>query len=684
MIAWHFESAWVTRAMDNTEQYAETILILEDDAGIAHLERAHLHRAGYDARVASTTVEARGLIERGGIGLMVLDYRLEGETSGLDFHIGLQEAGLSVPSILVTGFGDEAMLARALRAGVRDFLPKTPDYLDFLVSTVSRVMAQVRTERQLEEERARRIREQAARVEAEAQRAALAESEARFRVLIEAIPQLVWSCRAGGNSDFSSEQWCEYTGQTPAESAGRGWMRVVHPDDMAGIRRAWRKAVRTGDVFQMTHRIRRASDGQYRWHLSRACPQRDRAGRVIRWFGTSTDIDDQKRAEQELHEVDRRKDEFIAMLAHELRNPLAALNNAVVLAQQGRTEEDHDWAVDMMKRQITTLTRLIDDLLDVSRLRTGKFHLVKKRIDATEVVAHAIDVVRPFIEARRHTLAIDVAPGPIPTVADPTRLEQVVVNLLTNAAKYTDQGGRIAVQAGREGDDFVVKVRDSGIGISAEMLPHVFEPFTQAKGSIDRANGGLGIGLTLVHKLVTMHGGSVSAASEGPGRGSEFTVRIPLAPVPDATFTPDNHPVRESAGSALADAGARCRVLLVDDSADTSRALARLLEKAGHEVATASDGRSALETARATLPDLVLLAIRLPDTDGFTVARQIRSTPGLDQAMLVAISGFAAEQDFQRARNSGFGHILIKPVNVDSLLVIADEAARVKMNVEAS
>jgi PAS domain S-box-containing protein len=664
--------------MDNTECGVETILILEDDPAIAHLERARLDRAGYDVRVASTAVEARELIERGGIALLVLDYRLEGETSGLDFHNELQAAGLRVPSILVTGFGDEAMLARALRAGVRDFLPKTPDYLDFLAPTVRRVMAQVRTERQLEQERAQRVREQAARAEAEAQRAALAESEARFRILTQAIPQLVWSCRTDGDSDFSNDQWCEYTGQSPEQSVGHGWMKVIHPADIPVLNRAWREAAATGQVFQATCRIRRAADGQYRWHLSRAWPQRDAAGEIVRWFGTCTDIDDQKRAEQELQNADRRKDEFIAMLAHELRNPLAAINNAIILARKGRGEDDRQWALDMMKRQAATLTRLIDDLLDVSRLRTGKFRVEKKPIDATKVVLGAIEVARPLIQAKAHTLDLAVAPGAGPVIADPTRLEQVVVNLLTNAAKYTDPGGRISVQAGRERDDYVVRVRDSGVGIAAEMLPRVFDLFTQAEGSIDRAHGGLGIGLTLVHRLVTMHGGSVSAASEGPGRGSEFTVRIPMAPIHDAAPPPD-----EVDPEPPPSASGPCRVLVVDDSKDTSHALARLLQGAGCEVATACDGRSALETARAAPPDLVLLDIRLPDTDGFTLAEQLRSMPGLDQTVLVALSGFAQEHDRQRARDAGFGHFLVKPVNLNTLLTIASEAACVKTDARA-
>ena len=314
---------------ETTEVADGTILVLEDDAGIAHLEQARLRRAGYAVEVAATADEARRRIERGGVDLMVLDYRLKGASSGLDLHNELRGAGLGVASVLVTGFNDEALLAQALRAGVRDFIPKTPDYLDYLVPTVGRVLNQVRTERQLEMERARRVYEQGARAEAEAGRAALAESESRLRELTEA-----------------------------------------------------------------------------------------------------------------LKDADRRKDEFIAMLAHELRNPLAAINNAVALSRMAADGDAREWSADVIERQVGNLTRLIDDLLDVSRIRTGKLQLRPCRVDAAEVVAHAVESVRPFVEAKRHTLRVAVAPGPHWVDADPTRLEQVVVNLLTNAAKYTDEGGR--------------------------------------------------------------------------------------------------------------------------------------------------------------------------------------------------------------------------------------------------
>ncbi len=546
--------------MAETPDAGGTILVLEDDAGIAHLERARLRRAGYAVELAATADEARRRIERGGIDLMVLDYRLKGASSGLDLHNELRAAGLGVPSVLVTGFNDEALLAEALRAGVRDFIPKTPDYLDYLVPTVSRVLNQVRTERQLESERARRVYEQGARAEAEARRAALAESESRLLVLTDA-----------------------------------------------------------------------------------------------------------------LKDADRRKDEFIAMLAHELRNPLAAINNAAALSRRAAGEDERAWSVDVIERQVANLTRLIDDLLDVSRIRTGKLRLRPVRLDASEAVGHAVDSVRPFVEARRHTLRAAVEPGPHWVDADPTRLEQVVVNLLTNAAKYTDEGGRIDLSAGREGGDFVVRVRDTGVGISAEMLPKVFDLFTQVEGSLDRAHGGLGIGLTLVRNLVGLHGGSVSAASDGPGLGSEFTARFPAAPVDPGA------PTREADGPAEVGTGREPRgearrVLVVDDDPDTARGMVRLLAASGHLARAAGDGRAAVEAARDFRPDVVLLDIRLPDTDGYQLAARLLAEPGLDRPVLVAISGFGQDEDRERSLTAGFDRHLIKPVDIDAVLAIVADA----------
>ncbi len=360
---------------------------------------------------------------------------------------------------------------------------------------------------------------------------------------------------------------------------------------------------------------------------------------------------------QELREDDRRKDEFLAMLAHELRNPLAAIDGAVQVAEGADADEQLAWAREVIGRQTKQLSRLIDDLLDISRITQGKIQLRREPLDLAAAVARAVESVRPQVDARRHMLEVDVGPGPLPVEADPSRIEQVLGNLLTNAAKYTPDGGRIRLSARREGGEVVVEVEDSGVGIAPEMLPRIFDAFTQVEQTIDRSQGGLGIGLTLVRRLVELHGGSVSARSEGPGRGSTFTVRLPAA---DCDI-----PARPGAAGPASRDGSRPRprVLVVDDSADTARAMARLLGVEGYDVRVAHDGRAALDAAREHRPDVILLDIGLPGMNGYEVARAVRRDPDLAGVTLIAISGYGQDHDRRRSLDSGFDHHLVKPVD---------------------
>ena len=340
------------------------------------------------------------------------------------------------------------------------------------------------------------------------------------------------------------------------------------------------------------------------------------------------DITDRKRLEEaanrhaeELVEADRRKDEFLAMLGHELRNPLAPIRNALQLVRLGRLEtrpEVRD-AHDIIERQVENLVRLVDDLLDVGRITSGKIQLQKERIDLAAVVARAVEGARPLIDARRHTLEVNLPEVPVPVEADPVRLAQVLWNLLNNAAKYTPDGGRITLTVER-GDEAVVRVRDTGMGIAPEMLPRVFDLFTQVERTLDRAEGGLGIGLTLVRRLTEMHGGTVAAPSEGQGQGSEFVVRLPVLP-DEAPAAGPGKPAAEE--RRVAPASGR-RILVVDDNRDSAESLAMLLRLFGNDVRTAQDGRLALEVAAAYRPDVVLLDIGLPGLDGLEVCRRLR------------------------------------------------------------
>ncbi|HEV3166492.1 MAG TPA: ATP-binding protein, partial [Isosphaeraceae bacterium] len=379
------------------------------------------------------------------------------------------------------------------------------------------------------------------------------------------------------------------------------------------------------------------------------------------------DITEHKRTEQERKEADRRKDEFLAMLAHELRNPIAAISNAVrFFGMSGPgMEQDLQWSKGVMERQVKHLTRLIDDLLDVSRITRGKIQLRKDRLDAGPILNSAVEDVQPLIEERKHELTVSFVPGTLGLNADATRVHQILVNLLVNAAKYTDAGGKIWLTARREGDQVVIKVRDNGMGIPPDRLPTMFELFAQGERSLARSEGGLGVGLALVKKLVEMHGGTVSAASEGPGKGSEFTIQLPAverALGATAQSTPGHAPDRVK-GS---------RVLVVDDNIDTATGLAKLLKVLGHDVRTAHDGQAAIEAAREHRPEFVLLDLGLPRMDGYQVAEKLRQEECCKGAVLIAISGYGQEQDRRRSTQSGFHHHLVKPLDYSVLLTLME------------
>ena len=353
------------------------------------------------------------------------------------------------------------------------------------------------------------------------------------------------------------------------------------------------------------------------------------------------------------------------MLAHELRNPLAPLTNALHLLRQDCLEAAETEQIrDLAERQVRHLTRLVDDLLDVSRINNGKIQLQKGRLDLRAAVARAVDSVRPLIESRGHDLSIALPEDPIPLEADSSRLEQVLCNLLNNAAKYTEPGGRIDLEAGRDGDHAFVRIRDTGIGIAPELLPRVFDLFTQEERSLDRSQGGLGIGLTLVRRLVELHGGRVIANSAGVGRGSEFVVRLPLEPSVEETAT-DNGPRKATArpGGVLPK-----RVLVVDDNKDGALVLVRLLRSCGHKATLAHDGPTALVEAIANPPDVVFLDIGLPGMDGFEVARRLRELDGPNRAFLVALTGYGQEDYMRRSHEAGFDHHMVKPADPESMI----------------
>jgi signal transduction histidine kinase/ActR/RegA family two-component response regulator len=374
----------------------------------------------------------------------------------------------------------------------------------------------------------------------------------------------------------------------------------------------------------------------------------------------------------------RRLEVFLAMLSHELRNPLAPIRNAVELLRLG--EDDSFPKQEMLSaidRQVATLTRLVDDLLDVSRVTTGRIQLQHADVDLNALVQQVVDAVGPLFTSRQQELSLSLADSALWVHGDPTRLEQVVVNLLSNAAKYTPEGGRAWLALAEEAGKAVVRVRDSGVGMGPDLLPHVFELFTQGERALDRAQGGLGLGLALVRSLVAMHGGTITATSEGIGRGSEFVVRLPvLSPVDN-----QQRPPRSVSTETEAQAGKGTRVLVVDDNPDAANLMATLLRTKGWEAQTALDGPGALQAAISFRPGLVLLDIGLPRMNGYEVAQRIRQEEALRGIVLIAVTGYGQAEDLRRAREAGFDHHLVKPVDfatLEGILESASEAWKAK------
>jgi len=500
---------------------------------------------------------------------------------------------------------------------------------------------------------------------------ALAESEALYRAIGESIPFGAWICEPNGNIRYLSDSFLQMTGMTLGECMQAGWTSRVHPEDLQPILDHWRYCVKAGCFWDYEYRIRSA-DGSYRYILSRGVPIRSAEGKVTAWAGMNLDITDMKqlqdalvRKTEELTAADRQKDEFLATLAHELRNPLAPIMSAVqILHRTGGAGPQYAWARDVIERQTKHLTRLVDDLLDISRIGRGKITLNKQPLELATIINHAMETSRPLIQAHGHSISLSLPSEPVWIEGDLIRIAQVVSNLLNNAAKYSEPNRQVWLTATTENGQAVIRVRDAGVGISPEVLPRIFDLFAQADRSLDRAKGGLGIGLSLVKQLVDLHGGSVEAKSEGLGKGSEFIVRLPLL---------SDRPAEQSIAAQTPDTEQRAarRVLVVDVNADVVEGLSLLLELEGCEVERAADGPTALSVAQRFAPDVVLLDIGLPAMDGCEVAQKLRAMPQTRQALLIAISAYG--QDRYRCLTVGFDHHFIKPVRLEDITRVIAE-----------
>jgi PAS domain S-box-containing protein len=438
-------------------------------------------------------------------------------------------------------------------------------------------------------------------------------------------------------------------------------LALLHPDEREDFARLRAEAIALRRPFHHEFRVVRP-DGTEGWLAHRGQVEYDAGGTPVRSFGITMDITERKRADELLWDADRKKDRFIAMLAHELRNPLAPIRNAVAVLRHPRsTAEKAAWCHDIIERQVTQMARLLDDLLDASRLSRGQLRLRPRPLDLTTAIEQAIEIAQPLIDAGGHTFQISLTKQALPMSGDIVRLAQVFSNLLINAAKYTPPGGSIALKVEQNGSHAFVRVSDNGIGIEARHVEQIFELFGQIDSAAAHSQGGQGIGLALAKGLVELHGGTIHATSEGPGRGSEFTVCVPLTPPEGSGTQTDAGPVVDAAPRAA------YRVLVADDLRDSADSLARALEARGHTVHVAYDGAEAVAMAIALRPEIALLDLGMPKINGFDVCRQIRSTDWGGSVLVIAQTGWGQEQDRSRTREAGFDHHLVKPVDLDAL-----------------
>jgi len=675
------------------------ILICDDLADKLLVYRSVLEELGENLIVVRSGQEALKAVLKHDFAVILLDVNMPGmdgfETAQL---IRQRRRSAHTPIIFLTAFADEVHTAQGYATGGVDYLP-TPVVPEILRAKVRvfidlfRLRKQVA--RQAEEQAKRAAAEESARRSAflaEASRALTSslDIETTIRQLLKVfVPALAdmagfthvptpgqpWKSELAWQDDVRGELRCH---TISSDSAPEDELRSCHdrvlltgqPEqlDFLEIEYAFEDhhgsftgRVESALVLPLTARGRTLGAVTLTWNRQNQLGKED-LDLAEDLAGRAAIALDNAMLVRDIQENDQRKNEFLAMLAHELRNPLAPIRNAIdVLQLLGSDGEEVKWARDVMDRQVTHLVRLVDDLLDVSRITRGKIQLRQELLTIGAIISNAVETSRPIIEAHCHSLDVSVPEEPIMVQGDPARLAQVFANLLNNAAKYTPDHGRITISVEAADGEVVTRITDTGAGIPAEMLANVFELFTQVDRSLDRSQGGLGIGLTLVRRLIEMHGGAVQAFSEGIGKGSAFTVILPR--VRTEHIVPGSSPDVP----ALALSHKACRILIVDDNVDAAETLALLLRAGEHEVRLSRDGIAAIESARHFRPDVVLLDIGLPGLNGYEVARRLRSDPATKQTLLVAVSGYGQEEDRKRSEQSGFDHHLIKPVDFNVL-----------------
>jgi len=492
-------------------------------------------------------------------------------------------------------------------------------------------------------------------------RAALEESEARFRVMADQTPVLLWMCDARRSFVYVNRSWLEFTGRPLAQETNDGWTAGIHPEDFGPQQAAFTAAFEQRIPYVLEYRLRR-SDGQYRWLLDNGVPRFHGDGRFDGYIGACVDITERKEAAATIGNFEQRKSAFLASLAHELRNPLAPIRSSIELLQRIPASDDPRAAraQDIIERQCARLAEIVDDLLDLSRIDSGNIQLKRDRVDVAQVIERAVARHASAIRDRRQQLQLDVPRERLRVLADADRLTQVVANLIGNASKFTQAAGTLRIAAAAQPDDCVeIVVADDGPGIEPALQPQLFDLFDRPAGNERKATQGLGTGLALVSRLTRLMGGSVGVRSDGAGKGSTFTLRLPLADAPASGTA--------AAGDQPASAERQPRLLVVDDNVDAADAIGTLLTLNGFTVETAHDPQSAMERAIASDPDVVLLDIGLPGMSGYELAREFSRHPVVSRAKLIALTGYGQPGDTEQAKAAGFAGYLVKPVDVDQL-----------------
>lgn len=484
---------------------------------------------------------------------------------------------------------------------------------------------------------------------------ALQESENRFRTLADNIAQLAWMADGDGWIFWYNKRWFDFTGTSLDEMVGWGWRDVHHPDHIDRVLALYQSRLRDGEAWEDLFPLRGA-DGEYRWFLSRALPIRDQSGNIVRWFGTNTDVTEQRAVAEQLRDAHKRKDEYIAMLGHELRNPLAAIRNAADVIGSFKLDEPQlVRALGALNRQTNHMGKLLDGLLEVTRIARGKIELDWSAVDVRALTLAVMEDMDSVARERAVELQAEVGDQSVWVWGDPVRLVQVLENLLGNAIKFSSRGGCVRVRLRREGEQVAVQVKDWGAGIGGEMLDQVFQPFVQGAQNVARESGGLGLGLAVAKGLMDLHGGSIEVDSPGLGEGAEFTLRMKVttAPVEEAATEARPHAVR--------------RVMIVEDNEDAAAMLAMLLKRRGHEVQTVARAEAGLVSLREGPVDVVVCDLGLPDMSGHDFAAAVRSDAQIGGVRLIALSGYGQAADRERSLAAGFDAHLTKPANVDAL-----------------